>query len=128
LRRKLSAICAAKEHGIKEVSKIYGLSRTTLTDWIKRFAKGSVEALKPKPKRTRALIQGDNLKIVKQWIEQDSSMTGKSLMIKIKDELGIKIEKSAVNNLIHRLGFAHITPRPKHYKKDDTKAAEFKKN
>jgi transposase len=65
---------------------------------------------------------------VKQWIEQDSSMTGKSLMIKIKDELGIKIEKSAVNNLIHRLGFAHITPRPKHYKKDDTKAAEFKKN
>lgn len=35
LAKKLEAIIAAKKHGITLVSKIYSISRTTLTEWVK---------------------------------------------------------------------------------------------
>jgi transposase len=127
LSRKLSAICASKKHGITKVAEIYDISRTTLTDWIKNFKAGSLAGLKPKAKKPRSFIQGEQLEIVKKWLEQDSTITIKELKIKIEEELKIEMCMSSAHNLIKRLGFSYITPRPKHYKKDDSKETEFKK-
>jgi hypothetical protein len=52
--RKLSAICAAKEHGIKEVSKIYGLSRTTLTKLDQTLRKRLCRSVKAKTKKNKS--------------------------------------------------------------------------
>ena len=35
LARKLEAVIAAGNHGITVVAKVYDISRTTLTEWIK---------------------------------------------------------------------------------------------
>ena len=42
---KLNAVIAAHRHGITAVAKIYGISRTTLTMWIKHVKALSVEKL-----------------------------------------------------------------------------------
>ena len=31
--RKLEAVISAKKHGITQVAKVYGITRTTLTSW-----------------------------------------------------------------------------------------------
>lgn len=43
---KLKAIIVAKEHGIADVSKIFGITRATLTSWIKTLNCGSADNYK----------------------------------------------------------------------------------
>lgn len=45
----------------------------------------------------------------------------------IEEEMGKKIGKSAVHNMMRKLEFSYITPRPKHYKQVAEKQVEFKK-
>src|SRR5690348_6800632 len=68
---RLQIILAAKKHGITEVCRIYGLSRTTLTDWIRRLRNGSIEDLKNKPKRPRSLLYPHE-GTIKAWVEEDA--------------------------------------------------------
>jgi transposase len=123
---KLQIIIAAKEHGITGVCKIHGISRTTLTDWIKKFNREEVKALVNKSKKPRSPLS-EHLGTLKKWVEKDSNITAKELVIKIEEELEIKTSMSSVYRLLNKLKFSYITPRPKHYKQDSSKQEEFKK-
>lgn len=127
IARKLQAICSSNKHGIKKVSEVYNISRTTLTSWISSFKEGSLIALAPKPKKPRSLVTTAHRVIIKEWLEQESRMTIEALRIKMENQLDIKLKKSAVHNLMRNMGFSYITPRPKHYKQDSSKHEEFKK-
>ncbi len=127
IARKLQAISSANKHGIKKVSEVYNISRTTLTAWINNFKDGSLIALSPKAKKPRSPITAEHRVIIKEWLEQEGRMTIEALRAKIEGFFNIKLKKSAVHNLIHSLGFSYITPRPKHYKQDSSKHEEFKK-
>ncbi len=127
IARKLQAICSANKHGIKKVSEVYNISRTTLTSWISRFKEGSLIALAPKSKKPRSPVTAAHKIVIKEWLEQESRMTIEALRIKMESQLDIKLKKSAVHNLMKSMGFSYITPRPKHYKQDSSKHEEFKK-
>ena len=43
--RKLQAVIAAKKHGISEVARVWCISRTALTEWIKHLKFGRTEKL-----------------------------------------------------------------------------------
>jgi transposase len=125
--RKLQAIVSAEKHGITAVAEINGISRTTLTQWIKQLKGGELVALEPKPKRPRSsVISAEQAKIIHGWIEFNSNITIRELQLKIESEFAIKPGKSTVHRLMQKI-FAYITPRPKHYKQDQTQAIEFKK-
>ena len=49
-------------------------------------------------------------------------------MLKIKEELKIKIDMSSVYRLLNKLKFSYITLRPKYYKQNTNSHEEFKKN
>jgi transposase len=123
---RLQMIIAAKEHGITDVCKIHGISRTTLTDWIKKFNREEVKALVNKSKKPRSPLS-DHLDTLKKWVEKDGNITAKELVIKIEEEFKIKTSMSSVYRLLNKLKFSYITPRPKHYKQDSSKQEEFKK-
>ena len=53
ISRKLEAVIAAKTHGISQVAKIYDITRTTLTSWIKHIQNGSIERLNAPAERKR---------------------------------------------------------------------------
>lgn len=127
ISRKLQAICSANKHGIKKVAEVYDISRTTLTSWISSFKEGSLAALAHKPKKPRSAVTNGHKEIIKKWLEQENRMTIEALRFKMESHLDIKLKKSAVHNLMKSMGFSYITPRPKHYKQDNSKHEEFKK-
>ncbi len=123
---RLQIILAASKHSITEVCKIHGISRTTLTDWIKRLRTGEVDALMNKSKASRSpLTQHEST--IKLWIEGDPNLTVRELLIRVKDELGVTISQTAMRRVIQKLQFAYITPRPRHHKQTPESHAEFKK-
>lgn len=123
---RLQIILAAKKHGITEVCRVHDISRTTVTDWIKRLRDGGIEALKNKPKKPQSLLHPHE-NTIKEWIEQDPNVTIKKLIIMIRERLGISIGQTAVRRVVKKLNFSYITPRPSHYKKKESEQEEFKK-
>lgn len=123
---RLQIILAAKQHGITDVCRIHGISRTTLTDWIRRLKNGTVDDLRNKPKKPQSPLTMHETTI-KEWIENNPNITAKELIIKIREELGITIGQTAVRRVIKKLNFSYITPRPQHHKQDKTLHEEFKK-
>lgn len=129
ISKKLQAIISAKTHGISKVAAIYNVTNKSLTFWIKSLRNGSLSDLTPKNKATRILLLGEvEKKIILQWLEKDADLTIKKIRLKIKKEMQITVSKSTVHRLIKKLGFSHITARPIHYKQDEEKLVEFKKN
>ena len=125
---RLQIIIAAKEHGITDVCRIHGISRTTLTGWIKRFSEENDErALVNKSKKAKSPLSA-HLETIKKWVEENSNVTAKELIIKIEEQLKIKISTSSIYRMLKKLRFSYITPRPKHYKQDQSTHEEFKKN
>lgn len=123
---RLQIIIAAKEHGITDVCRVHGISRTTLTDWIKRFSQEEVNALANKTKKPRSPLS-EHLDTLKKWVEKDSNITARELVIKIEEKLKIQIGMSSVYRLLNKLKFSYITPRPKHCKQNTNSHEEFKK-
>lgn len=126
--RKLQAIKSAKENGITLVAKIFGISRVALMEWIASYESEGVGGLKIKAGRGRKpIISSEEEEIIKEWLEQDNTLTIRALGAKISQKLGKKIGKTATHDLMKKIGFSYITPRPKHYKQDKQKQDEFKK-
>ena len=126
--RKLQAIKSAKEHDISLVAKIYGVSRLSIMNWIRDFESMGAEGLKIKEGRGRkAIVNLEEEEVIRKWLEQDNTITIKVLKLRIENEFGKKIGKTATHDLMKKLGFSYITPRPKHYKQDEEKQLEFKK-
>lgn len=123
---RLQIIISAKEHGITDVCRVHGISRTTLTDWIKRFSLEEVNALANKTKKPRSPLS-KHLGTLKKWVEENNNITAKELVIKIEEKLKIQISMSSVYRVLNKLKFSYITPRPKHYKQNTSSHEEFKK-
>jgi transposase len=124
---RLQIILAAKDHGITQVCRVHNISRTTVTDWIKRLKNGGIEALANKPKRPQSLLHPHE-DTIKEMIEQDPNITIKKLIIMIGERLHIIVGQTAMRRVVKKLNFSYITPRPTHYKKKESDSAEFKKN
>lgn len=108
---KLQAIISAKKYGIKSVAEIYNISHISLNRWVHRLRKESLEGLNPKPKRARSAFTLEQKKIIENWLSSDNNITVRPLRDRIEKELGLKVGKTAVHRLIHRLGFDYVKPR-----------------
>jgi transposase len=128
ISRKLQAVISANKHGITEVAKIYDVSRTTLTEWIKHVKYSTIERLQAPPERKRkSKLNEQQRKQIKEWITGNPNITIRELKIEIERKLGVILGKSTVHRVIKNLSFSYITPRPKHYKQNEALAEEFKK-
>lgn len=126
--KKLQAVIAASEHGIKDVARIYNVSRNSITSWIKIIKKGDIESLKaPKTRKRKQILNKEWMNIVKDWIMENPNITAKELRERIAKEFNIELSLSTAYRTIKRLNFSYITPRPRHYKKDEKLVEEFKK-
>jgi len=126
--KKLQAVIAASEHGITEVAKIYNISRTTLTEWIKYVKKGAIDKLQAPPERKKKSKLSDAHKLqIQEWMTNNPNTTIKELMIQIEEKLSITLSHSTTHRVMKSLNFSYITPRPKHYKQNPELAQEFKK-
>lgn len=127
--RRLQAIISSKDHNISVVSSIFGITRATLTKWIKDFEKESIEGLLVKNGRGRKRIfNNQNDQEIRNIIKHNPNITAKSLQKIIDNKLNIKAGIATIYRLMHRLGFSYITPRKNHHKQDKQEVDKFKKN
>ncbi len=110
------------------MDKIYDISRTTLTSWIKHLRNEALDKLKAPPERKKKSILNDlHRKQIKGWIEQDNQLTIDKVQQKIKEQFQLSIGRSTVHREMKKLGLSYITARPKHFKQNADQVSEFKK-
>lgn len=125
---KLKAIIAAKEYGIAEVARVFGITRATLTSWIKILKNSSAENLLVQSGRgSKPKLNNEQMSMIAEWIKNNPSITIAKLKAQIYKKFDIEFSIASTHRIMQNLSFRYITPRPKHYKQDTATHEEFKK-
>lgn len=126
---KLATIALAKERGLLNTARFFGISRMNLTRWIKKFESGSVDALAaPERNGRKRIVSTEQENEIKSWIFEKHAITIDELREMIAIKLGLTLGRSTVHRLMKRLNFSYITPRPVHHKQNASTHEAFKKN
>ncbi len=135
-RRMLALALVIEGKSRKEAAESCGMDRQTLRDWVIRYNAEGIAGLSdrvpPGPAfrltseqmaELAALVEaGPDLAVdqVVRWRRVD-------LRRVIAARWGVELHERTVGKLLHRLGFARLSVRPKHPKTDPAAQAEWKK-
>jgi len=132
---KLLSIKALRDHKYEEISSIFGISRISLTTWIKSFKESGIDGLISKAKGHRqSKLNKEQLEEIETWIieskdsqGQDINWTIPKLMIKIDERFGIKISHTPLWLQLKKMGMRIKSPRPMHKQSNTENQEDFKK-
>jgi transposase len=137
LSRRLLSLAAVRD-GIDrgEAAKIGGMDRQTLRDWVHRFNVAGPDGLLdnwtsgPKPRLSpdqlaefaRIIETGPDRKVdgVVRWRRIDLKRV-------IAERFGVDYHQRYVGKLLKKLGFSHISARPRHPAQDERIVEAYKK-
>lgn len=134
--RRLSAVrWALLGHAAPDVAARVLLSERSVRAWVARYNDGGTGALADRPGRGRkkALTDGQEQRLEERLragpTEADGvcALRGEDVRRVLEAEFGVVRCLRAVYDLLHRLGFEPLRPRPRHPKADPETAADFKK-
>ena len=135
--RRLLSLAAVRDGMDRgSAAKIGGMGRQTLRDWVHRFnalgADGLVDnwTQGPKPR-----LSAEQLAEVAQIVEagpdreKDGVVRWRRIDLKrvIAENFGVDFHSRYVGKLLHKLGFSHISARPRHPAQDERIIEAFKK-
>jgi transposase len=135
--RRLLSLAAVRDGMDRgDAAKIGGLDRQTLRDWVHRFNASGPEGLVdnwtegPKPRLT-----AEQLARFAQIVEagpdraRDGVMRWRRIDLKrvIAERFGVDFHERYVGKLLNKLGFSHISARPRHPAQDERIIEAFKK-
>src|SRR3954447_3063906 len=135
-RRLLSLAAVLDGMSRTEAARIGGMDRQTLRDWVHRFNQHGPEGLtdswsKGHPPRLSAAQQAELADLVETG--PDRAVHGVvrwrrvDLQHLIAERFGVAYHERTVGKVLHRLGFSHLSPRPRHPAQDERIVTEFKK-
>ena len=130
----LAAIRDGMDRG--EAAKIGGMDRQTLRDWVHRFNAGGPEGLidnwteGPKPRlSTEQMAELAAVVEAGPDREKDGVVRWRRVDLKrvIAERFGVDFHPRYVGKLLQKLGFSHISARPRHPAQDERIVEAFKK-
>ena len=136
--RRLLAIAAVYEGMSRaEAARIAGMDRQTLRDWVHRFNDEGAAGLvnRPPPGNPRRLTPEQEAELAR-LVEAGPASAGlghlarwrcADLQAVIQERWGVDYHERTIGKLLDRLGFSHITTRPRHYRQDEAAMEAFKK-
>jgi transposase len=135
--RRLLSLAAVRD-GMDRgaAAKIGGMDRQTLRDWVHRFNGSGLDGLMDNwtegPKRRLSAEQlAQFAEIVEAGPERgkDGVVRWRRLDLKrvIAERFGVDFHPRYVGTLLHKLGFSHISSRPRHPAQDERIVEAFKK-
>jgi transposase len=134
--RRLAAVrLALLGHTAPDVAERVLLSERQVRTWVARYNAGGTAALADRPGRGRkkALIDDQEQRLKDRLragpTESDGVCTlrGEDVRRILEEEFGVVRSLQAVYDLLHRLGFEPLRPRPRHPKADPGAQDRFKK-
>ena len=143
-RTEKNAKLAQRIHGVYLASK--GLTcpeimvtttaaRRTIQQWIHKYNEQSIDGLreKPRPGTPTKLPRKKEIKLKKR-IESGptkadgiSVLNGPAIQRILEREFGVLYSKQGLYDLLHRLGYSCLCPRPQHENSNPQLQADFKK-
>jgi len=136
--RRLLAIAAVYEGMSREdAARIGGMDRQTLRDWVHRFNDEGAAGLvnRPSPGNPRRLTPAQEAELAK-LVEAGPGSVGLGQLARwrcidlqalIQERWGVGYHERTIGKLLDRLGFSHITTRPRHYRQDQAAMEAFKR-
>ena len=126
---------ASKGLNCPQIMEITGSARRTVQQWVSKYNKGGIEALKDSPrsgappKLSQQQQQAFRRRIDAGPTKRDglSVLNGHAIKKILEQEFGASYSLWGVYHLLHRLGFSCLCPRPQHEKADPKTQQEFKK-
>jgi transposase len=131
--RYRAVILAAEGRSAAEVAAALGCSPRSVHTWVARYNAGGPDALRERPHTGRPpRLAGPELDRFRRRLEagptpEDGACTfyGRDLQHILEHEFGILLSLQAVYDLLHRLGFSSLMPRPQHKDADEELQAIF---
>jgi transposase len=136
--RRLLAIAAVYEGMSREAAaRLAGMDRQTLRDWVHRFNDEGAAGLvnRPAPGNPRRLTPAQEAELA-EFVESGPASAGLGHLARwrcidlkglIEERWGVRYHERTIGKLLDRLGFSHITTRPRHYRQDEAALEAFKK-
>src|SRR5712691_2238739 len=136
--RRLLALAAVYEGmNREEAARIGGMDRQTLRDWVHRFndqgAEGLINAKSPGRPSKLSLEQKEELRLLVEAgadPEKDGVVRWRCVDLKrvLGERFGVDLSAVSLGRALKKLGFSHISARPRHPAQDAQAIAAFKKN
>ena len=135
-RRLLSLAAVYDGMSRTQAARIGGMDRQTLRHWVLRFNKDGPDGLfdrwSPGPARR---LSDDQLRELATIVETGPDVQTDGvvrwrrvdLQAVIKERFGVEYGERWVSQILHDLGFSHISARPQHPKQDERVIEAFKK-
>jgi transposase len=133
-KRLRIVILAVRGWTAPAIAMSLGLSRRDCQEWVRRFNEAGLAGLedqysggRPAPLTPEQQDQmRERLDAGPTWKDGVCSLRGIDVQKILAEEFGVRRSLSAVYNLLHRLGYSYLRPRPQHRKADPQAQEIFK--
>lgn len=135
--RRLLALAAVRDGMNRtEAARIGGMDRQTLRDWVHRFNQfGPNGLIDIKPTGRPSKLSDEHKKALKQLVEagpdpeKDGVVRWRCVDLKrvLGQRFGVDLSEVSLGRVLKKLGFSHISARPRHPVQDPEAIAAFKK-
>jgi len=132
---RLQAVILAKAgHTAPEIAKILSVTYRSIQYWIQRYNQQGLEGLKDLRRggNQRKLTDQQEQQI-KDYLDRQADdptaglRRGQDLRQWIQQQFGVLYSLPGIYDLLHRLGYSCLMPRPRHRKADPQQQRAFKK-
>ena len=126
---------ASKGLTCPEIMNITGAARRTIQQWVHKYNKQGIAGLKDKPRpgtppklpRKKELEFQRRIEAGPTKADGVSVLNGPAIRRILEREFGVLYSRQGLYDLLYRLGYACLCPRPQHEKANPQLQAEFKK-
>jgi transposase len=134
--RRIQAVALAKQgYTCAAITQITANSRRAIQSWVEKYNAHGLDGLKeqhrsgrqPKLSTTRCQRFCSRIDAGPADKEAVATLYGKDIQKILNNEFGIVYSLNGVYQLLHRLGYSYLTPRPQHQKADIKAQQDFKK-
>jgi transposase len=134
-RRIHGVYLAAKGLSCTQIMTITGAARRTIQQWVHKYNQHRIDGLKdkPRPGQPTKLLRRDEPRFCKRIdagpTKKDgvSVLNGPAIRRILEREFGVLYSTQGLYDLLHRLGYSRLCPRPQHEKASLQLQQEYKK-
>jgi putative transposase len=119
----------------EEAARVGGMDRQTLRDWVTRFNEQGPEGLINIPSPgAPAKLKAEHKAFLARIVEEGPipaihgvvRWRACDLIMRLHEEFGLSVSDDTIYRALHKLGFSHLSARPRAYKQDPDAIAAFK--
>src|SRR3954469_4969523 len=120
--RHQAVVLAKQGHSAPEIARALGCSRRAVQTWVAQYNQGGVPALQERPHTGRPpRLAGSDLLRFQERLEAGPKPEDGGCTLRCRDsrrileeEFGVTLRRQAIYDLLHRLNYSSLMPRPQH--------------